>query len=40
MRTGEDKVNCQTRHSQADADLLIDQTAVESARRVDTTCGE
>ena len=30
------KVNRQTRHSQADADLLIDQIAVESARRVDT----
>ena len=27
------KVGCQTHHSQADADLLIVQTAVESARR-------
>ena len=30
------KVNCQTCHSQADADLLIVQTAVESARRMNT----
>ena len=29
------KINCQTCHSQADAGLLIYQTAVESARRVD-----
>ena len=30
------KVGCQTHHSQADADLLIVQTAVESARRANT----
>ena len=30
------KVGCQTHHSQADADLLIVQTAVESARRENT----
>ena len=30
------KVGCQTRHSQAHADLLIVQTAVESARRANT----
>ena len=30
------KRNCQTRHSQADADLLIVQTSVESARRINT----
>ena len=30
------KVGCQTHHSQADADLLIVQTAVESARRPNT----
>ena len=30
------KVNCQTYHSQADADLLIVQKAVESARNVNT----
>ena len=30
------KVGCQIHHSQADADLLIVQTAVESTRRVNT----
>ena len=30
------EVGCQTHHSQADADLLIVQTAVESARRANT----
>ena len=30
------KVGCQTHHSQADADHLIVQTAVESARRANT----
>lgn len=30
------KVNCQTCHLQADADLVIVQTAVESARRMNT----
>ena len=30
------KRNCQTRHSQADADLFIVQTSVESARRINT----
>ena len=29
-------VGCQTHHSQADADLLIVQTAVKSARRANT----
>ena len=30
------KRNCQTRHSQADPDLLIVQTSLESARRINT----
>ena len=30
------KIGCQTHHSQADADLLIVQAAVESARRANT----
>ena len=30
------KVGCKTHHSQADADLLIVQTAVESVRRAST----
>ena len=30
------KVGCNTHHSQADADLLIVQTAVESVRRAST----